>query len=84
MNSAQILAGVCVLALWVCGSAVAAPTAQVMIPSTDIKGFKELALGLTYIGRFSPKADAGASSTDIGITTGLMPFENLKMEFGVD
>ena len=55
-----------------------------MIPSTDMKGLKEVAIGFTYLGRFSPKANAGASSMDIGVTTGLLPFENLKMEAGVD
>jgi hypothetical protein len=84
MKSLRILATACVAALMTCGSATAAPTAQVMIPSTDIEGFEAVAIGFTYIGRFSPKADAGASSNDIGITTGLLPFENFKMEVGVD
>jgi len=66
------------------GAALAGPTAQIMIPSTDIKGLKEVSIGLTYIGRFSPKTDAGASSYDVGVTTGLLPFENLKLEIGVD
>ena len=85
MKLARIFAAAaCVAVLLACGSAKAAPTAQVMIPSTDIKGLRELAIGLTYLGRFSPKTDAGASSTDIGITTGLSPFENLRMEVGID
>lgn len=66
------------------GPALAGPTAQIMIPSTDVKGLKEVAVGFTYIGRFSSKADAGPSSYDIGVTTGLLPFENLKLEVGVD
>ena len=78
------MATACIVAMTACGSALAAPTAQVMIPSTDLKGFKELAIGFTYIGRFSQKEAAGASSNDIGITAGLLPFENLKMEAGVD
>jgi hypothetical protein len=84
MKSIWILTTACVTALMACGLAMAAPTAQVMIPSTDIKGLKEVEIGFTYVGRFSQKADAGASSNDIGITTGLLPFDNLKMEVGID
>jgi hypothetical protein len=64
--------------------AQAGPTAQIMIPSTDVKALKEAAIGATYIGRFSPKSSSGANIYDLSVTTGLLPFENLKLEVGFD
>jgi hypothetical protein len=79
-----LLAAICTLTVLTTTTALAGPTAQIMIPSTDVKALKEVAGGFTYIGRFSSKADAGASSYDIWVTTGLLPFENLKLEVGFD
>jgi hypothetical protein len=84
MKIKTILANISATLILTTTTALAGPTAQIMIPSTDIKGLKEVAVGFTYIGRFSSKADAGASSYDIGVTTGLLPFENLKLEVGFD
>jgi hypothetical protein len=84
MKTIRIIAAACMGALLASSSTFAGPTAQILVPSTDIKGLKEVAVGFTYIGRFSQKADAGASSNDISITTGLLPYENLKTEVGVD
>jgi len=84
MNIKSILAVICAITIFTAGSALAGPSAQIMIPSTDIKVLKEVAGGFTYIGRFGSKADAGASSYDIWVTTGILPFENLKLEVGFD
>ena len=74
----------CMLMSLTSGIAMAGPTGQIMIPSTDVKGLLEVTAGFTYLGRFSSRADAGASSYDIGVTTGILPFENLKLEVGFD
>jgi len=66
------------------GSAFAAPSSQIWIPSTDAKGFKEVALNVISVQRFSPKSDAGPSSYDAGIEVGVLPMESLKLEIGVD
>jgi hypothetical protein len=65
-------------------AAMATPTGQIWIPSTDAKGFKEVTANLTYNGRFSQKADAGPSYFDAGVVVGVLPFENLKLEIGAD
>jgi len=65
-------------------TAMAIPTAQTWIPSTDAKGFKETTVSVVSIQRFSPKSDAGASTYSIGVTTGVLPLEKLKLEVGVD
>lgn len=64
--------------------AYAAPTAQINIPSTDAKGLKELAISVTNYTRFSSKSNAGPNSYALGVETGLLPFENVKLEVGVD
>ena len=84
MKLTTILAAACTLIILSSSSVLAGPSAQTMIPSTDVKGLKEVAVGFTYIGRFSSKEDAGVNTYDIGITTGLLPFENLKLEVGFD
>jgi hypothetical protein len=67
-----------------CGTAMAIPSEQIAIPSTDAKGFKEVTLNIISTQRFSPKPDAGASSYDAGILVGALPFESLKLEVGFD
>ena len=67
-----------------CGTAMAIPSEQIAIPSTDAKGFKEVTLNVISTQRFSSKADAGASSYDAGVLVGVLPFESLKLEVGFD
>ena len=64
--------------------ALATPTAQIWIPSTDAKGFKETTINVISTQRFSSKADAGASSYDAGVVVGVLPLESLKLEVGFD
>lgn len=66
------------------GVSCGAPTAQINIPSTDVKGFSEAALSITNYTRFSGRADAGTSSYLVGVETGLLPFEAVKLEVGAD
>ena len=84
MNIKTLLTTTCAAIILTASAALAGPTAQIMIPSTDARALKEFAGGFTYIGRFSPKDDAGANSYNLWVTTGLLPFENLKLEVGFD
>jgi hypothetical protein len=61
------------------------PSTQIWIPSTDFQKWKTLHLGLDNYLR-SSKIDGvrGAGVFDIGVTTGLLPFEKFQGEIGVD
>lgn len=74
------------------GAAMATPSTQIWIPSTDIQAFKTLHLGIDNYFRASstPRSAPTAISTrdanvmDIGLTAGILPFEKLQMEVGFD
>lgn len=70
------------------GSAMATFSGQIWIPSTDVKGFKEVNISIDNYIRFSSKPDAatgvGANTYDVGVTAGILPLENFKVEVGVD
>ena len=63
---------------------MAGPSAQINIPSTNAKALKEVMIGISNNVKFSTAADAGANLFDIGVTTGLLPYEKLKLEIGAD
>lgn len=84
MKFAKIIAAAGLAVAVTCGSAMATPTGQIWIPSTDAKALKEVTVNLTNIARFSNAADAGPNYYDVGIVTGLLPFESVKLEIGVD
>lgn len=84
MKLGRILAAACAVVAMASASAMAIPTAQTWIPSTDAKGFKETTINVLSIQRFSPKSDAGASVYDVGVTVGVSPLESLKLEIGAD
>jgi hypothetical protein len=65
-------------------AALAAPSAQINIPSTDAKGLAEVAISINNYTHFSDKAAAGLNSYSVGVETGLLPFEAVKVEVGVD
>lgn len=83
---AMMLVAVCA------GAVMATPSTQIWIPSTDIQAFKSLHLGIDNYFRASarPQSPPTAISTrdanvmDIGLTAGVLPFEKLQMEVGVD
>lgn len=79
----SLLTAVAVVAM-ACGSAMATPSTQIWIPSTDVKGFKEVNIGIDNYMRFSPAANAGVNTYDVGVTVGVLPLENFKIEVGVD
>jgi len=84
MKLGKVLAAACLTVATACGTAMAIPSEQIAIPSTDAKGFKEVTLNIISTQRFSSKPDAGASSYDAGVLVGVLPFESLKLEVGFD
>jgi hypothetical protein len=67
-----------------CGSAFATPSTQIWIPSTDVKGYKDIHIDVDNYMRFSPKPDAGPSYYNLGLSAGVLPSENIKLEVGID
>lgn len=73
-------------------AALATPSTQIWIPSTDVQPYKTLHLGIDNYFRASgnsksaptPTATRDANVMDIGLTAGVLPFEKLQMEVGVD
>jgi hypothetical protein len=70
------------------GAVLATPSTQIWIPSTDIQAFKTAHLGIDNYFRASSRHDSGgtrdANVLDIGLTAGILPFDKLQMEVGVD
>jgi len=72
------------------GAALATPSTQIWIPSTDVQAYKTLHLGIDNYFRASGKGSFGNPNVrdnnvyDIGLTAGVLPFEKLQMEIGVD
>ncbi len=64
-------------------TAFATPSTQIWIPSTDIQAFKTVHLGIDNYIRTSGK-DGGANTTDLGLTVGVLPFEKIQAEIGID
>lgn len=85
MKIGRILATVCAAVALTSGVAMATPSTQIWIPSPDVKGFKDIHVDIDYYGRFSSnKNTAGANTYDIGLSAGVSPFENVKLEIGAD
>lgn len=61
------------------------PSTQIWIPSTDFQKWKTMHLGLdNYIRTSKSDGVRGAGIFDLGLTTGLLPFEKFQGEIGVD
>lgn len=61
------------------------PSTQILIPSTDFQKWKTMHLGIDNFIRASKiNGIRGAGIYDIGLTTGLLPFEKFQGEIGVD
>jgi hypothetical protein len=84
MKLARIMATASVMVVLASSIAMATPTAQIWIPSTDAKALKETTINLINIARFSNAADAGPNYYMVGVTTGVLPFEAVKLEVGLD
>ncbi len=73
--------------LWLNGVAFATPSTTYWTPATtDIQPFGVLHIGVDNYFTVFRKARNGASAfgTDVGLTAGVLPFEKLQMEVGVD
>ncbi|HIJ95379.1 MAG TPA: hypothetical protein HPP94_06520 [Desulfuromonadales bacterium] len=84
MKLGKIMATAAALVTLASSAALATPSTQIWIPSTDVKGFKEVNIGIDNYIRFSDEPTAGANTFDVGITAGILPLENFKIEIGVD
>ena len=84
MKSVRSIILAAALTLSFASAALATPSGQIWIPSTDAKGFKEVNISIDNYIRFSNANDAGANTYDAGVTVGVLPFEKFKLEVGVD
>lgn len=67
------------------GVALATPSTQIWIPSTDIQKFKTFHLGIDNYVRDQQDANGNRPHVyDIGLTAGVLPFEKVQMEAGFD
>jgi hypothetical protein len=74
-----------VLFLIVSKVSFATPSTQIWIPSTDFQKWKTMHLGLdNYIRTNKINGVRGAGMFDMGLTTGLLPFEKIQGEIGMD
>jgi len=78
-----LTAGIIIAAAGVAG---ATPSTQIWIPSTDIQAFKTVHLGIDSYIRVQKNPDGTYSPAifDAGITAGVLPFEKVQMEVGID
>jgi hypothetical protein len=69
-----------------CGTAAhATPSTQIWIPSTDIQPFKKVHFGFDqYIKMEKADGTREANVINNGITVGVLPFEKIQMEVGID
>jgi len=65
------------------GAALATPSTQIWIPSTDIQAYKTLHLGIDNYIRTTSKG-GGANTYDLGLTAGVLPFAKIQAEIGID
>ncbi|MDD2733295.1 MAG: hypothetical protein PHF56_05100 [Desulfuromonadaceae bacterium] len=84
MKSLKLVAVAAALVALASSSAMATFSGQVWIPSTDVKGFKEVNVSIDNYARVSNASDALANYYDVGVTAGILPLEKFKMEVGVD
>jgi len=66
------------------GAALATPSTQVWIPSTDVQAYKTLHLNLDNYLRTSKTDGYTANVVSIGPTVGILPWEKLQGEIGAD
>ncbi len=85
MKTFRVLGVSMVLLVLFAGIAYATPSTQIWIPSTDIQPFKKFHFGLdSYIKTKSQDGTKEPTVTNIGLTAGVLPFEKIQMELGID
>jgi hypothetical protein len=81
----KIVLIVLVVLVIACEYSYSTPSTQIWIPSTDFQKWKTMHLGIdNYIRTSKIDGIRGAGMYDIGLTTGLLPFEKFQGEIGVD
>ena len=81
--------GICLGIVFVLGmasSVSATPSTQIWIPSTDVQPYGTFHFGIDHYTTVFRTAEDGAHDfpTDYGLTVGVLPFEKLQLELGVD
>jgi hypothetical protein len=84
MKLGKVLATSAAIVALACGSAMATPSTQIWIPSTDAKDFKNIHIDIDNYARFSSNPDALTNMYNVGLSAGVLPLENLKLEVGFD
>jgi len=81
----KILITAMALSIAATGVAMATPSTQIWIPSTDVQAFKTLHLGIDNYTRTSSGGSTNRPNVyDLGLTAGVLPFEKVQLEVGVD
>lgn len=85
-KTAKILTLAMTLVVSAAGIASATPSTQIWIPSTDVQAYKTLHLGIDNYIKVSKNASGTKTPNayDLGLTAGVLPFEKIQMEVGVD
>ena len=85
-NIKQIVLFISFLTLSLCNFVSGTPSTQIWIPSTDFQKFKTFHLGIDNYFRIKNQSynSRGAGIYDLGLTAGVLPFEKLQAEVGVD
>jgi hypothetical protein len=88
MKRVKMLAAAAAIVAMACGTAMATPSTTYWTPMTlDIQSYKVMHLGIDNYFTVDKKAssgDQGAFPTDVGLTIGVLPFEKIQMEVGID
>lgn len=88
MKRVKMLAAAAAIVAMACGSALATPSTTYWTPMTlDIQSYKVMHLGIDNYFTVAKKANSGeqgAFPTDLGLTMGILPFEKIQMEVGID
>jgi len=84
MKLTRILVAASAIVALASSMAFATPSTQIWIPSTDVKGFKDIHIDVDNYMRLSPKSDAGPNYYNLGVSAGVLPLEDIKLEVGVD
>lgn len=65
-------------------AAQATPSTQIWSPSTDVQPYKVWHLGLDNYIRTSNKGSVTNNVYDAGLTVGVLPFQKIQLETGID